>query len=124
VPRPLHTVVETPEFVSRARSLFSDAERTDLIDHLAANPSAGEPIPGTGGARKLRWAASGRGKRGGARIITFYTGLSLPVFLLSAFGKNEKADLTPGERNELRGVLSEIVRAYRKGATAHVKGRK
>ena len=72
----------------------------------------------------MRWAASGRGKRGGARIITFYTGLSLPVFLLSAFGKNEKADLTPGERNELRGVLSEIVRAYRKGATAHVKGRK
>jgi hypothetical protein len=119
----LHTVVETPEFLHRARRLFTDEERRRLVVHLAAHPMAGEPIPGTGGARKLRWAIGSRGKSGGTRVITFYSGTSVPVFLLSVFGKNEKADLTPGERNELRAILSELVDEYRRGAGGRVKGR-
>jgi len=124
MPPALHTVVETPEFRAKARRLLSDGERLGLIDYLAAHPDAGDPIPGTGGARKLRWALAGMGKRGGARVITFYSGSAIPVFLLSVFGKNEKADLTAGERNELRQVLSELVDTYRKGATGHGQGRR
>ncbi len=122
--RPQHTVVETPEFQRRVRRLLRGAERRALIDHLAANPDAGDVMPQTGGARKLRWAAQGRGRSGGVRVITFFSGPPVPVFLLTAFGKGEKIDLTAAERNELRKTLSQIAREYQKGVARHVKGRK
>ncbi len=107
-----HTIVETPEFVSAARQVFTDAERVALVDRLSANPTMGDVMEGTGGARKLRWGAKGKGKSGGARVITFYSGPSLPVFLLAVFAKGEKANLSKAERNELREVLGDLVRAY------------
>ncbi len=60
MPRPLHTVVETPEFLRRVRGLLTDAERAALIDYLAANPDDGDVMPHSGGARKLRWAGRSR----------------------------------------------------------------
>ena len=111
----LHTVVETPEFLSGASRVLTDAERRALVDFLAENPTAGDIMPGTGGARKLRWGAKGKGKSGGARAITFYAGADLPVFLMAIFGKNQKANLSPAERNELREVLAEIATVYREG---------
>jgi len=107
----LHTVVETPTFLA---SSLSETERREIVALLAANPRAGEKIPGTGGARKLRVAGRGHGKRGGYRIITFYSGVNLPVFLLAAFAKGERADLSQAERNELRGLLKRIVETYGK----------
>ena len=59
----LHTVVETPEFLSQARGLLSEQERSELVGFLARNPTAGDLMQGTGGARKLRWGAKGKGKR-------------------------------------------------------------
>ncbi len=120
---PLHTVVETPEFHRQVRGVLTDAELKELIDYLAANPDAGDPISRTGGARKVRWAALGKGKRGGARVITFYSGSTVPVFLLTIFGKGEKVNLTMAERNELRKVLGGLVAEYRKGVRRHVQGR-
>ncbi len=116
----LQTIVETQEFLSGARRVLSDAERFALIDFLAANPMAGEVMQGTGGARKLRWAAMGKGKSGGARAITFYSGRDVPVFLMAIFGKGEKANLSKAERNELRDILAHIVAEYRKGVKQHV----
>lgn len=121
--RQLHTVVETPEFQRRARDLLTDDEHRALIGRLAAEPDAGEVIPGTGGARKLRWQAKGKGKSGGVRVITFYSGPSVPVFLLTAFGKGVKVDLRQAERNELRRVLGDLVAEYRKGARRDVESR-
>ncbi len=121
--KPLHAVVETPEFLRKAQGLLSDGERAALVDWLAAHPTAGDLIVGTGGARKLRWAARGKGKSGGARAITYYGGLGVPVFLLSVFGKQAKANLTPAERNELRAVLAILVQEYRKGVRRRVTGR-
>ena len=106
-------MVETPEFVSRARRLFNDAERSELVDFLASHPAAGDLMPETGGARKIRWRARSKGKRGGARVITFYAGRNFPVFLLTVFGKGEKADLSKAERSELRQVLSTLVAEYK-----------
>jgi len=74
-------------------------------------------MQGTGGARKLRWGVKGRGKRGGIRVITYYAGPSLPVFVMMAFGKSEKTNLSAAERNELRTVLAEISRQYEHGAS-------
>ena len=121
--RPLHTVVETPEFQRRTAWLLTEEERTALIDHLATIPDAGDPMPGTGGARKLRWRGRGKGKSGGIRVITFYSGPPVPVFLLTAFGKGEKANLTKAERNDLRKILSELVMAYKEGVRQHVQRR-
>jgi hypothetical protein len=121
--RPLQTIVETPEFRRRARGLVGEIERDALIDHLAANPESGAVMPGTGGARKVRWAARGKGKSGGVRVITFYSGSQVPLFLLTVFGKGEKADLTAAERNELRKALGDLIATYQRGARRHVQGR-
>ncbi len=115
VPQPLHTAVETPEFANGVRRVLTSMEESALIEFLARNPTAGDLMQGTGGARKVRWAAGGKGKSGGARAITFYAGPDLPVFLLAVFGKGEKANLSKAERNELRDVLAGIAAAYRMG---------
>jgi len=54
-----------------------------------------------------------RGKSGSVRVVTFYSGPSVPVFLMSVFGKSEKVDLTKAERNELRGELATFLDMYR-----------
>lgn len=118
----LHTVVEMPEFRSRARRWMSEFERLSLINYLAANPQAGEKMVGTGGARKVRWAVGQSGKSGGIRAITFYSGQELPVFLLTVFGKGEKSNITKAEANALKVVLGEIVEEYAK--TSKTKGTK
>ena len=74
-------------------------------------------MPETGGARKLRWRAQGRGKRGGVRVIYYYHNESLPLFLLNVFAKNEKANLTKAERNEMKSLLPRLVLGYRKRMT-------
>lgn len=101
----LITIAETPEFVRRAARLLSAEERMALLEYLAANPRAGDLIPGTGGVRKLRWARGGRGKSAGVRAIYYFHSDAMPLYLLSVFGKNERSDLTAAERNELAGLV-------------------
>ncbi len=110
--KPLHTVVEMESFVEEAKTIFTMAEREDLILFLAETPDAGDLIAGTGGARKLRWGAMGKGKRGGARVITYYADHRLPVFILACFAKSKKADMSPNERAELKTVLKAIAESY------------
>ena len=117
-------VVESPDFAADAKAAGLDEnEVRRIIDHLARRPDAGDVIPGTGGARKVRFAGRGKGKSGGYRVITFYSGEMLPVFLLSVFGKGTKVDLTPAERNELRRELAGLVEEYRSGVRFHVRSR-
>jgi hypothetical protein len=108
------TVVETPGFLREAATALTVDERAEVVFFLAANPDAGDIMPDTGGARKLRWRAPGRGKRGGARVIYYYHNESLPLFLLNVFTKNEKANLTKAERNEMKALLPRLVAGYQK----------
>ena len=108
------TVVETPEFLTATRKLLTASERAALVDHLAHNPNAGDLIQGTGGLRKLRWGVEGRGKRGGARVIYFYHGIDLPLFALTAYAKNEKANLNQSDRNDFRKLTKLLVETYRR----------
>jgi len=111
----MHTVVETPEFLRRAKDCgVSEDERKEIVSRIAADPQGGDPIPGTGGARKIRFAGPGQGKQGSYRIITFYSGADIPVFLLSMFAKNEKSDMSQGEKNELRKLLKVLPESYRR----------
>lgn len=96
----LQTVVELPEFLRRAKSIMSDEEREEVVGYLAANPEAGIPLGG--GLRKLRFARPGGGKSGGYRTIYVFGGRSLPLFLVTVFAKNEKANLS---RTELAAVV-------------------
>ena len=107
------TVAETKAFIEQAKSRLTEAEVSDLVTMLARDPTCGDVIPGTGGLRKVRVRLTGRGKRGGARVIYYFYNETLPVFLLAVFSKNEKADLTSVERASLRKVAEAIRASYR-----------
>ncbi len=72
-------VIETEPFIAQAKGLLSHAEREELIDFLADNPATVAPLPRTGGVRKIRWAAKGKGKSGGVRVI--YSDISQIAFV-------------------------------------------
>ena len=110
----MQTVVETPSYLADAERLFSPSERLAIVDRLASDPTCGVVIPGSGGIRKVRFGFGGRGKSGGARVIYLFTGTSLPVFVLAVFAKNEKANLSPAERNALARMVGDLIEGYRR----------
>ena len=69
IARVMQTVVELPEFTKNSEKLLKDSERQSIVNCLASHPSSGEIMQGTGGIRKLRWSAQGKGKSGGVRVI-------------------------------------------------------
>lgn len=79
------------------------------MDFIAANPEAGDVIPGTGGVRKVRWARAGTGKRGGARVIYFYHDAGRPLYLLMVYAKARRENLTPDEKRAV-GKLAAIIK--------------
>jgi hypothetical protein len=81
---------------------------------VAVDQRCGVVIPGSGGIRKVRFGFGGRGKRGGARVIYLFGGDDVRVFLLAAFAKNEKADLTAAERTALGKLTAKILVDYRR----------
>jgi hypothetical protein len=110
----LITVVETHEFLSATKKLMDDAERGELVDYLANNPTAGNVIPGSGGVRKLRWGLEGRGKRGGSRVIFFFHDLEMPLYLFTAFAKNEREDLEQSEIKAFHRLSQTLVEIHRR----------
>lgn len=108
----MQSVIETQAYLASAKDAGMSAEEmAAVVDMIAANPEAGEIMPGCGGARKLRVARPGGGKSGGYRVITYYAGDVFPVFLLTVFGKNEKANLSKAERNTLAGLTKQLTDA-------------
>jgi hypothetical protein len=63
----------------------------------------------------VRVAGRGKGKSGGYRVITFYSGVALPLFLITVYSKGRRADLSPAQRNTLKSLTRTLVREYRKG---------
>jgi len=109
----LQTVVETPEFMKRASNLMDDSLRTEFINFIANHPLKGDLIMGTGGARKIRWAGhANRGKSGGVRIIYYYHDENMPIFLFTAYAKNQRANITAAEKNALKKIIQLIVKTY------------
>lgn len=106
----LTTITELPEYIKRADSLLTDAERKSIIDYLAEHPKSGVIIEGTGGIRKLRWGQGNKGKSGGVRVIYYYHDERIPLFLLTMFGKGERANISKSERNGLAELVSILVK--------------
>ncbi|MGO9777377.1 MAG: type II toxin-antitoxin system RelE/ParE family toxin [Terracidiphilus sp.] len=109
----MQAVVETLGYLKSAEKLFSEAEREHIVAMVAAEPECGELIQGTGGFRKVRVGRGGMGKRGGARVIYILRGDAFPIFLIAAYAKNEKENLTQKERNKLAKHADEIFKKYR-----------
>jgi hypothetical protein len=93
----MRTVIETPTFQKQAGKLWTEEERLEFIDWIAANPLAGDVIPGADGARKVRWTVPGSGKRGGARVIYFNLTEQGVVLLVAVYAKAERSNMPPGE---------------------------
>ena len=103
------TVAETGPFQRKANQLLSEEEKSDLIAYLSQNPQSGVLIQNTGGIRKLRWARSGGGKSGGVRVIYYFHSDMMPLYLLTVFGKNEKANISIKENQVLSKLVKELV---------------
>src|SRR5256714_111750 len=99
--------IETRLFTRQITALLDDADYAALQHALFQDPALGDIIPGSGGIRKLRWAAKGRGKSGGARIIYYWVVAAETILMLDAYPKNVKADLTRDEIKKLRRVVEE-----------------
>ena len=108
MPHRIVSVRATAWFDKWARKHWTVPEYEALRQFLAAYPEVGPVIPGTGGARKVRWAVAGRGKRGGARVVYVYFLTAGRLYLLSGYTKNEKANLSAAERAEVREIILRL----------------
>ncbi|GEP45686.1 type II toxin-antitoxin system RelE/ParE family toxin [Brevifollis gellanilyticus] len=99
------TFKETPVFTRQISDLISDDELSALEWVLMANPERGDLIRGSGGLRKIRWAGSGRGKRGGLRVIYYWHVPGSTILFLLAYPKNEQDDLTPAQIKLLKTLV-------------------
>jgi len=107
----MQTTVELPEFVRRVSKLLGESERQSLISYIAEFPKSGVIMRGTGGIRKLRWAREGGGKSGGVRVVYYFHNVQIPLYLLTVFGKGEKSNLSPSERNELAALVKLLIKS-------------
>ena len=98
-------IIETSIFTRRITELLSDDEYRELQATLVEHPKAGPVIPRSGGIRKLRWSASGRGKRGGARVIYYWATEQEHLLMLFIYAKNESDDLTQDQIKTLRHIV-------------------
>jgi len=101
------TVIETAMFQRHAERMWNDAERMEFIDWIAANPLAGDVMPGVTPLRKVRWGQGGRGKRGGVRVIYYATMKKGTISLLMVYPKSTTDNLSPAFLRELRKLLGE-----------------
>jgi mRNA-degrading endonuclease RelE of RelBE toxin-antitoxin system len=91
---------------------MTEGERETIVNFIAENPDAGDPIQRSGGCRKLRFGGKGKGKRGGFRVITFYSGASVPVFLLTVYAKGSLSNLADAQVNILKALTKTLLEEY------------
>ena len=100
---------ETPVFTRQITKLLPDDQYRELQQELIFNPAAGDVIQHSGGLRKVRWRSATKGKRGGLRVIYYWYVSDDEIYMLLAYGKGEKDDLTPKEIKLLRGLVQEAM---------------
>lgn len=96
----MYTIAETDDFIAQSKTVWSDDEKSDFITFLSTNPLAGDVIPKTGGFRKLRWSAKGKGKQGGVRVIYYNLLENGMIVCFSVYAKNKQENIAP---NTLKG---------------------
>jgi len=117
--------IEAPAFTRKVFDYFGDDGYRSLQNHLAANSTRGDLMPGTGGFRKMRWKdpQRGKGSRGGLRIIYYYFLAAQQIWLMTLYGKDEAANLTPEEKKSLKRAIEAELRAREAAGTLRTKSR-
>lgn len=105
-------VIELPTFADDARRLLTEEQLDELCSELATLRQLGSVIKETNGLRKFRWAAKGKGKRGGVRVIYFYGGDHMPIFMIAIYSKSEKSDMTSPEKKAARKFIETLKKQY------------
>ena len=105
------TLVATKLFDARVSSLLAADELARLEYAIACDPTAHPVIPGTGGARKMRWTRAGMGKRGGIRVVYVHVARANIVLLITAYAKNVQENLTDDQKKAVRNLFSEFVKS-------------
>lgn len=100
-------IIETSIFTRQVLTLLEEDEYRRLQTMLVVHPQVGDIIPGSGGLRKLRWGAKGRGKRGGVRVIYYWVVKEERILMLLIYGKNEQDDLTVDQLKILRQIVED-----------------
>jgi mRNA-degrading endonuclease RelE of RelBE toxin-antitoxin system len=103
-----HAVIETPTYLASAKGRLSATKQEEIVNALARDPYVGVVMPGGHGLRKYRHAIGGRGKSGGARVIYYVHDEHHPLLLLAVFAKNERADLSRAEVNDLGRLVQRL----------------
>ena len=105
----VRTFIELPIFRSRWNDLgLNDTDLRRLQIELLADPKVGAVMQGTGGVRKMRFAFEHQGKSGGVRVIYVDFEIYEKIYLLTAYTKSEKENLTKEERNEIRKLITVL----------------
>jgi len=103
--------IESKLFEKLREKYIEDESYRQLQNFLLEQPLSGDIIQGTGGLRKLRWSANGKGKRGGIRTIYLYITEKSHIHLLTLYAKNEVSDLTSQEKKILKSIVEELKNA-------------
>ena len=101
-------IFTTRTYERAVRKLISKADRQKMEEAIVADPGRAPLLRGTGGIRKLRWTGSGRGKRGGIRTIYFHHAGPEVIYMLTAYAKADRDDLTPADRKTLSRLVTAI----------------
>jgi len=109
------TIIESPLFTRLWPDYWSEEERADFASYLAANPGAGDVVPGSGGCRKIRWGRAGAGKRGGIRVIYTTRLSSGAVVLLIMYAKSAEDNIPS---HVLRQIAEEFGYATHRSRTS------
>lgn len=99
---------EAKGFDRRLFKLVDEDARADIETTLAEQPTAGDLVAGSGGARKLRWTRPGKGRRGGVRVIYYFHDGKGMIWFLAVYAKNDKENLTTAELNELKNLVKDL----------------
>lgn len=108
------TFIETPIFTRLVRKLLGEESYRQLQIHLTYQPDTGKVIKGSGGLRKIRWKQSGRGKRGGVRVIYYWFINSETMMMLYIYPKSSQSNLSPKQLKELRTIIEKEYHEKRK----------
>ena len=106
-------IVEVGSFAADAGNILSPHEIEEMKQELACLRQLGSVIEGTGGLRKFRFGAKGKGKRGGARVLYYYGGDHMPIFLIAIYPKSEKENISAAEKKAIKKLINCLTEEYR-----------
>jgi hypothetical protein len=108
------TFIETEVYTKRIVKMVDDKTYAELQAELVKDPTKGKVIQGTGGLRKIRMAARGKGKRGGARVIYYFVQIDETIYMIFVYDKSEADDLTSDQKKNLKALAQAIAEQYRR----------